>query len=501
MEKNRTTNSKPLMKLDWTLRDAVAPIFRHRKVGVVVFAGVFAMSLLVAWGWVARYYTSTMQVLVEQDRSDPSITSAQNAAVPSSRSVTVDQVTSEIALLQGKDMLREVANTCHLADDPAWTDMFLPADQTLRRAIKLEKATEGMAKKLKVDAATMSHVIDVKFGATGDPEVPACVLQNLSKLYLQKHLQLNRPQGSSDFFAEETEKYRKAMEKSETELVSFSQEQGVAAPEVQRAFMAQQAATFEVNLYQVHQAIEADQQRLRSIDEQMAKTPARVTTSETTNAASTLLQQLEANLLAAKVKRTDLLTRYAPEYPLVKEADKEIAETEQAIERAKSAKYVNATTDRDQTYEFLRQDRAKVVADLASQQATAASLNNSIKNIRLDVVRLDSQAVKQAALVREAKANEANYLLYLGKREQERTSDALDQRNIANVAIAVPPTVPLLPAHSPVLITFLGFWFAIFSGLAAAYLAEYMDPSFRTPAEVHDTLNLPVLASMPRRAA
>ena len=32
------------------------------------------------------------------------------------------------------------------------------------------------------------------------------------------------------------------------------------------------------------------------------------------------------------------------------------------------------------------------------------------------------------ALVREAKANEANYLLYLSKREQERTSDAVGPR-------------------------------------------------------------------------
>ena len=121
--------------------------------------------------------------------------------------------------------------------------------------------------------------------------------------------------------------------------------------------------------------------------------------------------------------------------------------------------------------------------------------------MKKQIVNLDGQAIQQAALVREAKANEGNYLLYQNKREQEKTSDALDKKGIANVAIAVPPVAPLVPAHSPVMLTLLGFAFAIFSAIAAAYLFEYLDPSFRTPAEVTDTLNIPVLAFVPKRAA
>ncbi len=41
--------------------------------------------------------------------------------------------------------------------------------------------------------------------------------------------------------------------------------------------------------------------------------------------------------------------------------------------------------------------------------------------MRSQMVSLDADAVQQEALMRDAKANEGNYLLYLGKREQERT--------------------------------------------------------------------------------
>jgi uncharacterized protein involved in exopolysaccharide biosynthesis len=121
--------------------------------------------------------------------------------------------------------------------------------------------------------------------------------------------------------------------------------------------------------------------------------------------------------------------------------------------------------------------------------------------MRAEMVDLDAKAVKQTALIREAKADEGNYLLYLSKREQERTSDALDQKGIANVAIAVPATVPVLPAHSPLMVMLLGFVGAVLAGIVAGYVAEHLDSSFRTPAEVTQILNIRVLASVPKKAA
>jgi uncharacterized protein involved in exopolysaccharide biosynthesis len=439
---------------------------------------------------------------VEQDRSDPAITSAQVANVNNNKQITLDQVTSEAALLQGEDMLRSVVSSCELVED-SWSpmDIFLPGDKQQRMAIKRESATRNLGKKIKVEAATTSDVIDVKYGRVGEPEKPACVLQTLGKLYLEKHLQLQRPAGSSDFFAQETEKYRKSLAESEKKLVAFSADQKVAAPDLVRTDMAQQLALSESNLYQAQQAIAADQKRLENVQAQMAATPARSSTMETSNASYLLMQTLQADLLTAKLKRTQLVLKYDPNYPLVKEVDEEIAETQDAINKANESKYVNRTTDRDPTFEYLREDLAKTGADLAAQRATAAALVGSIRGIQTEMVKLDGQAVTQAALLREAKADEGNYLLYLSKREQERTSDALDQRRIANVAIAVPAVTPLLPKYSPFLVMFLGLFAAGFVAIAVAYVMEYLDPSFRTPQEVSDTLSIPVLATMPKKAA
>jgi len=488
---------------EFTLRDLLAPIFRRKRLVIGVFIAVSLLTVVVAWGWAARYYVANMQVVVEQSRSDPAVTTGENAAVQTNKPVTPDQIASEIALLQGDDILRSVASSCGLAQKLGWSPsyLFLPQDPAQRQAIKAEKAAANLGKALKVAAEKTSDVIDVDYGRTGDPQVPACVLQNLSQLYLQKHLELRRPVGSTQFFADETERYKEQLANDEAQLTAFGQSEGVAAPDVLRTNMAQQVALSEGSLYQARQAIAADEKRIATVQAQLGKTSPRVVTQQNTNAANSLMQNLQATLLEDEVKRTELLTKFEPTYPLVRQMDQEIAETKNAIAKAEKMKYVNETTDLDPTYQFLQEDVAKSKADLSSQQATANALISSINSMKAQMVDLDAKAVKQNALIRAQKADEANYLLYLGKREQERSSDALDKRRIADVAIAVPPVVPVLPAHSPMLVMAIGFGLAIVMSIGSGVLAEYLDPSFRTPAEVAEVLDMPVLASVPRQAA
>jgi uncharacterized protein involved in exopolysaccharide biosynthesis len=159
------------------------------------------------------------------------------------------------------------------------------------------------------------------------------------------------------------------------------------------------------------------------------------------------------------------------------------------------------TTDRDPIHEYLREDLAKTQTDLVSQRATSTAIAQTIDKMNIQMASLDGKAVKQTALLREAKVDEGNYILYASKREQERTSDALDEKRIADVAIAVPPVVPVLPAYGPFLVIFIGFFVSLFGSISSAFAADYLDPSFRTPKDVIDTLNIPVLASVPRKAA
>jgi len=273
------------------------------------------------------------------------------------------------------------------------------------------------------------------------------------------------------------------------------------APDVERTLVATKLVDTEGLLNLAKAAVASDQRRITDDQQQLNSTPSRRATAETDADAGLLLQQLGSALLAAELKKDQLLMKYSPDYPLVVEATQEVDQAKAAIAEAEKNHIMTRTTDQDATYELLREDLAKTRADLATQQATVAALSQSISELQAQTISLDQKTVKQQDLLREAKANEDNYLLYLAKREQERSSEAMDLGRVANVSLATPPVVPVLPAYSPFLVFALGLLFSIFASVGAAFLAEYFDPSFRTPGEVNEMLRVPVLASIPRQAA
>jgi uncharacterized protein involved in exopolysaccharide biosynthesis len=123
---------------------------------------------------------------------------------------------------------------------------------------------------------------------------------------------------------------------------------------------------------------------------------------------------------------------------------------------------------------------------------------NAIRDYRSKLLALEQKGAAQAGLLRAAKAEETNYLLYENKREEARISDALDAQRVANVVIAEAATVPALPASSPWVLVLLGGILASVVSVSAAFVGERLDSSFHTPDEVRKFLNAPVLAAFPK---
>jgi uncharacterized protein involved in exopolysaccharide biosynthesis len=494
-----TTQTKSEQKSDPNLRDLLAPIFRGKRLFALCFCGM-VLGTIVAAVFLSSQYQASMEILVNGARLDPVVTSEATSQTPvSPPPVTDEEINSEMELLQSPDLLRQVVIATGLQDleKKSLLSHILPKQDD---AWYIAKATKKLGKKLDIEVVTKTNVIQVNY-KNSDPQLAYNVLKKLAAFYLEQHLAVHRPAGSYAFFTGETLKYRQALEESEKRLANFGKVSGVAAPDVEKTELAQQVVSSIGSLHNAEQNVAADKSRIKDLEAQMQNTPARSATQELSASAQTLMQELQANLLAAEIKKTQLAMKYDPSYPLVQEADREIAETRSAIETASKQQYVNQTTDRDPTYELMREDIAKTQADLAFQQANAAAIQESVQTMQNEMISLDQKAIEQADLSRDVKTNEANYLLYFSKREQERTSDALDERRIENVAIAVPPSLPILPWVSASLVMLIGLVLALFVSAGVALVAEYLDPTLRTPAEVVEILRIPVLASVPKQTA
>ena len=136
------------------------------------------------------------------------------------------------------------------------------------------------------------------------------------------------------------------------------------------------------------------------------------------------------------MKRTELLTKYQPTYPLVQEVDKQLMDTRLALAKEESSPVKEETTDQNPTYAWVNSELAKAKADLSGFQARETALTAIVNVYMAQARQLEQQGILQGDLMRTEKADEANYLLYTKKKEEARIEDALDRTRLLNVSVA-----------------------------------------------------------------
>jgi uncharacterized protein involved in exopolysaccharide biosynthesis len=215
---------------------------------------------------------------------------------------------------------------------------------------------------------------------------------------------------------------------------------------------------------------------------------------------SQLLEQLKGTLLNLQLKRTELLTKFDPSYRLVQEVDQQIGDTKSAIEAAENRPIREESSDQNPDYLWVQSELTKAQADLIGLKERAQAAASVAAQYHANAERLGQQEIQEQNLERTAKTQTDNYLLYQQKREEARINDALDQHGILNVALAEHPIVPALPEKSLFRLAFLTIFIAGALSLTTGAVVDFADPTFRTPDELANYLDMPVLAALPKPA-
>ena len=479
----------------FTLRDLLAMLFRRKRSAVICFVGVMLGTVLAV---LSNPYRATTKFVVARERMDPIVTSGPNAPTAQTAQqseVTEEEVNSEIEILKSNDVLQRVVVACGLDKKKSLSEYILgPASPEK----KIEKAIGALEGSLKIAPVTKSHVIDVTY-TSSDPKLAAQVLRSLGDAYLQQHRTVFTPPGQVEFFNQEAERYKKDLADAEVQIKNFSEQQNGVAPHVSRDITLQKLSDFQSSLQQTKADLAAVEQRINSLEKQDASTPQRLTTSMWKQDDYQVLQGLKNTLMTLQLKRSEYLMKYQPDYPLVQEVDKEIAQTQNSIATEESKPIKQETTDRNPTYAWINAELAKAKAEHSGLQAKLAATQATVEKYRADAEDLQQKGLIEQDLYRDLKTDEDNYLLYLQKREQARMTEALNASHIVNVSVAEQPVVPTMPHDSPAWLVLMGTLVAATIALGAVFTQEYLDPSFRTPSEVVTALNVPLLAAVPYR--
>ncbi|SRR5579883_34805 len=507
-----------------TLRDGLSVVFRRKRlvvtcIGVTLFAAGFAALFL------PRYHGEA-KILVDRARVDPvlSPTPEMNSYDLAAQPIVTDEdLRSEVELMKSTEVLNQVVREMGLANSKvaSWwrrttghpgavvadflgrqRDMFWPkwmpwqpgSQQSYDE--KVAAKVNQLSRDLNIEPARGSYIINVVYKSK-DRQLAKQVLDKLLQVYIAKHTAVRHPPGEYAFFEQQTNVYRKKMEAAQAALASFDATNNSAAPAMDRDLTMQKLSEFQFSLNQTRAEIAATTRRIQQLIEQERSIPSRMTTQMRKADNPQLLEQLKSTLLNLELKRSDLLTKYQPNYRPVQDLNEQIAHTQAAIQHELNSPTSDVTTDVDPTHEMVRTNLAQATAELAGYKAREREVEAIVNNYTARARQLDTGSLQEASLQRDLKAAEDNYLLYLKKSEEARISDALDEHRMLNIAIAEYPFVPALPAHSPLFFAALALIAMLTASVGLIWSLERMDRTFHRPHEIEAYLGIPVLVSIP----
>jgi uncharacterized protein involved in exopolysaccharide biosynthesis len=474
------------------MRELAIVLFRQRRVFGYVFGLIFVIVVIYALS--GTKYEAHTRVLVRRERADPPVTAQEHAPVEFARmEIMEEELNSEVELLKDEEVLRRVVEANDLSAHD-WLRFLRPNED---RAVGAERAVRRLAKGLRVEPVKKTNLISVSYDSQ-NPKVAAHVLQSLANIYLEKHMEVHRPTGESHFFEQQTAESRRQLNEAGRQLLEFTVSHDVVSAAQQRDLALQRLSEVDASYRQAQVEMSETGRRVQVLQRQLTVMPERTTTEIRTADNPELLRALKSSLLDLELKRTGLLTKFETGHRLVQEVDQQIVQAQAAIVAEDVSPVRSETTEKNANYEWAKSQLQQAQVVLSGLEARSTATGMQLKEYRQLAQHFGKDAIRQDDLLSTEKAAEESYLLYVRKREEARMADALDERRIVNVVIARQPVVPALPIWPAWVVLMVGFIGAGVSGTGMAFVADYLDPAFRTPDEVLAYLRAPVLASLPR---
>ena len=369
----------------FSVREIVEIVYRQKYVFLAVF--VLAMLAMFAFGLWTPTYEAEMKILVHRQRADTVITPSANGNTDmGSDQVSEEDLNSEVELLNSRDLLRDVATSTNLANS-TMPRFFSPGSPDMR----LAKAVYKLGKDLKIEPIRKSDVIAVRYEAR-DPQSAYRVLESLSNAYLAKHMELRRANGEFPFFEKLAAQYQAGLDRAQKRLIDFNRDNGVVAPQTERDMILQRSFEFEADANQARQSVAEEQKRIQALQDLLDHTPQRVESSETTSQNEQSVTGMQSTLLNLQLKHIEQLTKFSPEYALVRETEAQIAAAQGAVAAAQHAQVVHQTTDRNPSFDWLTQEIAKSSSNLDATKARERTASTIAGKYRLAAEHIAQEA-------------------------------------------------------------------------------------------------------------
>jgi uncharacterized protein involved in exopolysaccharide biosynthesis len=409
-----------------------------RRRGWIILPTLLALVLsLVAVNMVTPRFKSEVRILIDGRES---VFLRPNGERSEERSpLDAEAVTSQVQLLQSRDLARQIIKKNKLAELPEF-DPVLRGFSPLRSLLALfgigrdpfsltpeERVLEAYYERFTAYAVDKSRVIVVEFQSR-DPELAARVANSIAEGYLvlQQDARQQQAKSASQWLAGEIESLRKKVAEAESRVEDFRSRSSLFVGTNNTTLSNQQMGEINTQLNNAR-ALKSDAESKARLIKEMLQSGKPIEASEVLN--SELVRRLSEQRVTLRAQLAEQSSTLLDGHPRIKELKAQLADLDRQ----------------------LREEAGKVSRSLENDARIASGrlegLVASLDQLKKQASSTNGQDVQLRALEREAKAQRDLLESYLAKYREANTRENIeaapaDGRIISRATVSNTPAYP-----------------------------------------------------------
>ncbi|MBK7051107.1 MAG: hypothetical protein RL710_3380 [Pseudomonadota bacterium] len=420
----------------------------------VTVSTTVAVSLLMS-----KQYTASAAVVVDVKSPDPvSGLMLQGMMAPGYMATQVDIINSD-------RVANAVVKLLRMEQSPVIQQQWQEATQGKGQLV--DWLATLLQKNLDVKPSRESNVINISYTGT-NPEFSAAVANAFAQAYMNVNLDLRLAPARqyAAFFEEQTKAARDKLEKAQQALSTYQQENGITATDERLDFETAKLNETSSQLTGVQgQTTDSQSKRQNAQSDTVAEVM-----------QSPLINGLKSDIARLEAKLTESNINLGHNHPQTQRAEAEL----NTLKNQLNAETRKITSSIETTYQVSKQREAQLQSALGAQKAKVLMLNK--QRDELNVLRRDIESAQRSFEVVSQRAAQTNIE---------------SQANQTNISVLNPAVAPVDPSKPRVMLNILvSIFLGTLLGVGMALMLELINRRVRSPDDLVEALDLPVLGSI-----
>ena len=440
---------------------------------IVLVAGAIGLAIAVAANFVmTRMYTAKAKIEVSGDISSE-FRIEQIAGAVGGGDMDAQKIDTEIEKMRSRTLALDTIRSLHLDKD---VDFIKPKDRPWDLSNPGDRATliNVFLSDLKISRLLQTSLIEI-YVTTKRRDLSALIANALVDKYIEYSFKQSygSTQKISSWLNGQLDNLKSNLQSSQEHMVDLEKEVGIVGIGTQEQSVA---VSHLAELNRVLVDAQADRMLKESAYRALVgSTPGVV---DAFSPQDMTLQVSRESLAQLRSQYAAMTQTYGPAYQGVQALKGQIEALQTEISRSEAAQV------------------AKAQAALNAAQTNEGQLRTTLNQEEQNAYKDSSKAI-QFELAREE--YQANRLLYDGIQERLQEAGILAGLHSTSVHVVEDADIPTFPSEPHVLLNIAGgLGIGLFLGAVLALILEAMDTNLRTIEDVETSLNLPLLAVLPK---